>query len=80
METKKHILLVEDDQPLRESMARFLGQNGFLVTESVDLADATRRLQRDAFDLVLLDLTLPDGNGMDILERFAGNIRTAWWC
>jgi DNA-binding NtrC family response regulator len=71
METKTRILLVEDDAPLRESVARFLGQNGFMVTESVDLADATRRLQRDAFDLVLLDLTLPDGDGMDILERFA---------
>ena len=71
METKTRILLVEDDAPLRESVARFLGQNGFMVTESVDLADATRRLQRDAFDLVLLDLTLPDGDGMDVLERFA---------
>jgi len=71
METKKRILLVEDDAPLRESVARFLGQNGFLVTESVDLADASRRLHRDAFDLVLLDLTLPDGDGMDILARFA---------
>jgi DNA-binding NtrC family response regulator len=73
METKKRILLVEDDAPLRESMARFLGQNGFLVTESVDLADASRRLHRDVFDLVLLDLTLPDGDGMDILARFARN-------
>ncbi|MCU0236191.1 MAG: sigma-54 dependent transcriptional regulator [Acidobacteria bacterium] len=71
MEQKKRILLVEDDAPLRESVGRFLGQNGFLVSESVDLADASRRLQRETFDLVLLDLTLPDGDGMDILERFA---------
>jgi DNA-binding NtrC family response regulator len=71
METKKRILLVEDDSPLRESVGKFLGENGFLVAESSGLADATGRLNRDAFDLVLLDLTLPDGNGMDILERFS---------
>jgi DNA-binding NtrC family response regulator len=73
METIKRILLVEDDAPLRESVGKFLGQNGFQVTESIDLADATHRLKREAFDLVLLDLTLPDGDGMDILERFAGH-------
>jgi len=71
METKKRILLVEDDAPLRESIGKFLAQNGFLVAESIGLADASRRLGRDPFDLILLDLTLPDGDGMDILERFS---------
>jgi len=70
--TKKHILLVEDDAPLRESIKKFLSQNDFQVAASDCLADATRQLGQTAFDLVLLDLTLPDGNGLDLLERFAG--------
>jgi two-component system response regulator PilR (NtrC family)/two-component system response regulator HydG len=67
----KNILLVEDDAPLRESIKNFLGQNDFQVATSDCLADATRRLGQTAFDLVLLDLTLPDGNGLDLLERFS---------
>lgn len=71
MEKQRHILLVEDDKPLREALDKFLGQNGFRVTQSACLADAMRQLQESSFDLVLLDLTLPDGNGLDILERFS---------
>jgi DNA-binding NtrC family response regulator len=71
MENQKHILLVEDDKPLREALDKFLGQNDFRVTQSACLADAMRQLEEITFDLVLLDLTLPDGNGLDILERFS---------
>lgn len=71
MEKQRHILLVEDDKPLREALDKFLGQNGFRVTQSACLTDAMRQLQESSFDLVLLDLTLPDGNGLDILERFS---------
>jgi DNA-binding NtrC family response regulator len=71
MEKQKHILLVEDDKPLREALDKFLGQNAFRVTQCACLADAMRQLEETIFDLVLLDLTLPDGNGLDILERFS---------
>jgi len=71
MEPNPRILLVEDDAPLRESMRRFLDGNGFRTAESGGLADARRRLEQEFFDLVLLDLTLPDGDGMNILEWFA---------
>ena len=66
----KYILLVEDDAPLRESIRKFLERNGCRVAESSGLADAARLLSQADFDLILLDLTLPDGNGMEILERF----------
>ena len=71
MEKQKHILLVEDDKPLREALEKFLGQNDIQVTPSACLADAMSQLEANAFDLILLDLTLPDGNGLDILERFS---------
>jgi len=75
MENPKHILLVEDDAPLRESIRKFLERSGYRISESSGLAEATRRLEQGAFDMVLLDLTLPDGNGMDILDRFAALYR-----
>ena len=75
MEIKKHILLVEDDQPLRESIKKFLIKNDFLVAESSTLAGTLDQLGGDSFDLILLDLSLPDGNGLDILEKFSGKYR-----
>ena len=71
MKKQKHILLVEDDKPLREALEKFLVQNDFQVSQSPCLADAMRQLEGTVFDLILLDLTLPDGNGLDILERFS---------
>ena len=53
------------------STGRFLGQNHFQVTQSACLADAMKQLQAESFELVLLDLTLPDGNGLELLERFS---------
>jgi two-component system, NtrC family, response regulator AtoC len=75
MKIKKNILLVEDDQPLRESVRKFLVQNDFLVAESATLAEARRQLEDDGFDLILLDLSLPDGNGLDILKKFSERYR-----
>ena len=43
MEKQRHILLVEDDKPLREALDKFLGQNGFRVTQSACLAEAMRQ-------------------------------------
>jgi two-component system NtrC family response regulator len=71
MEKQKHILLVEDDKPLREALGKFLGQHDFRVSHSACLANAMQQLEEVPFDLVILDLTLPDGNGLDILERFS---------
>jgi len=75
MKSKKHILLVEDDQPLRESIKKFLMQNEFLVAESSTMAGALSQLAADGFDLILLDLSLPDGNGLDILDQYSGKYR-----
>jgi two-component system response regulator AtoC len=70
MTDKKRILLIEDDAPLRESIRKFLERSGYRAAESGTLAEAARLLGQEAFDLLLLDLKLPDGSGMDILERF----------
>ncbi|HET9954857.1 MAG TPA: response regulator, partial [Polyangiaceae bacterium] len=57
------ILLVDDEQIVRRSVARLLRQAGFQVVEAESGADALAMYQRSPFDLVLLDVDMPDMDG-----------------
>ena len=61
-----HVLLVEDDPAFRRSLAILAGRVGYDVDEAADLDSARACLQARAPDLVVLDLDLPDGNGLDL--------------
>ena len=65
----KHILIVEDDTTLREGLAAALLNDRLLVQTSADLAEARRVLQGQAFDLLLLDVNLPDGSGIELCRE-----------
>ena len=66
-----HILVVDDDDRLRELLRKFLSENGFLVSVACDAADARTRLAGLTFDLIVLDLMMPGENGLD----FAADLR-----
>jgi DNA-binding NtrC family response regulator len=68
------LLLVDDEDSFRRLIARELGHSGWTVEEAGTLGEARRLLQRRAFPIVLLDLRLPDGNGLDLL----GEIRESF--
>ncbi len=75
MSTSKRILLVDDDQPLRASLAEQLTMHEeFDVTESATGSDAMARAKNDGYDLVLLDIGLPDLDGREVcrMMRRAG--------
>ena len=61
-----HILHVEDDRDLQRVVAAIVGGDA-RVEPAFTLAEARRRLAGESFDLVILDLALPDGSGMDLL-------------
>ena len=61
----KKILLVEDDRILSETLIRHLNQNGYHATFAYTKEDAVMKIRNLKFDLILLDVTLPDGNGFD---------------
>jgi len=63
------ILLVEDEDLLRWSLVKRLTQAGHEVSEAENLAQATVHLDHERPDLMLLDLALPDGHGLDLLDR-----------
>ena len=62
-----HVLLVEDDADLATAMRGFLGARGFVVSQAANLAEARRLLPLSQWGVVLLDLHLPDGDGIDLL-------------
>jgi two-component system, OmpR family, phosphate regulon response regulator OmpR len=61
-----HILVVDDDPRLRNLLERYLRQNGYLVSAAGDAAEARARLEQIAFDLIVLDVMLPDMDGVTL--------------
>jgi DNA-binding response OmpR family regulator len=64
-----HILMIEDDRRLAEMVADYLRQSGFTVSHAETGAAGLAALRRDAVDVALLDLMLPDGDGLDVFRR-----------
>lgn len=62
------ILLVEDEPALRSTLIEALRQGGYVVEVAADYAQAYDKIKVYRYDCVLLDLTLPDGNGLDLLR------------
>lgn len=62
------ILLVEDDPAIARTVAYVLEREGWQVTHCLQLRDARAQLQRQAIDALVLDLGLPDGNGLELLR------------
>jgi two-component system phosphate regulon response regulator OmpR len=64
-----HILVVDDDQRIRDLLARFLFENGFRVTPAADAAAARAAMRGLTFDLVVLDVMMPGTNGIDFARE-----------
>ncbi len=64
----KTILLVEDDQDLAELTSEYLMQHGYKVTVSNDGLSAVKHIQENAPDLVILDLMLPNLDGLEVCK------------
>lgn len=63
------ILIVEDEPSLCEMMERLLCRERYVVETAADYASALRKIEDYAYDCVLLDVMLPDGNGLRLLAR-----------
>ena len=69
MDSKGLILLVEDNDGLNRSNSRALTMRGYTVAAALTLAEAKRHLAEAQPDIILLDVELPDGNGIDFCEE-----------
>ena len=68
----KHLLVVDDDPKLRELLRRYLTENQFEVSLAQDGPSMNRLMQRQPFDLVVLDLMMPGEDGLSIVRRLRG--------
>lgn len=65
---QKHILLVEDDEAIREMVENFLLLEGFVVTTAKNGEEALQYCLNHPFDLVILDIMIPKLNGLEVLK------------
>ncbi|HEL3808848.1 TPA: response regulator [Stenotrophomonas maltophilia] len=69
----RRLLIVEDDSELRHNLELLLGREQLQIVAVGTLAGALEQLSTVTFDCMVMDLSLPDGSGYDLLEHMAGN-------
>lgn len=65
----KNILIIDDEEKLRHLLVRIIKSEGFEVFEAPDLKSGFKNLETNDIDVVLCDVKLPDGNGVDFLQK-----------
>ncbi|WP_165930275.1 sigma-54-dependent transcriptional regulator [Flavobacterium sp. GT3P67] len=65
----KNILIIDDEEKLRSLLARIVKSEGFEVLEASDLKSGLKKLEHNDIDVVLCDVKLPDGNGVDFVQK-----------
>lgn len=68
----KKILIVEDNDLLNRTLAYNLTSDGYEVESAYNYKDAVKHLKKTEFDVALLDINLPDGNGLDLCDEIRG--------
>jgi DNA-binding response OmpR family regulator len=67
MSSRQRVLIVEDERTLRRALVAFLRSKEIEVSEAGSLVEARAWLARGSFDVVVLDVGLPDGDGLSLL-------------
>ena len=71
-----HILVVDDDDGIRDLVKQYLNQNNFLVTTSNSAEDAENKINIIKFDLIVLDIMMPKKSGLELLEENKNKLNT----
>ena len=70
---KFHILVVDDDNRIRELVKEYLVENNFLVTTAKDAPDAKKKLEIVKFDILILDIMMPGESGLSLTKEIKKN-------
>ena len=71
-----HILVVDDDDGIRELVKKYLSENSFLISTSENAEDASKKIQTIKFDLIILDIMMPGKSGLDFIKENKKNLET----
>ena len=72
----KQVLLVEDDKGLSDGVVLGLTQAPYRITQSFSIEEALKNIRMKAFSLIILDLSLPDGNSYELLKQIRRAVET----
>ena len=72
--SKTHILIVDDDNRIRDLLKEYLKENNYIVSTSENAENAKIKLTHFKFDLIVLDVMMPGQNGYDLTEEIKKNI------
>jgi DNA-binding NtrC family response regulator len=67
---KQHILVVDDETPIRELLDSYFRKRGYKVTTAETAAEALRLADEVPLNLIILDIVLPDADGLELLGNF----------
>lgn len=65
----RKVLIIDDEEKLRTLLARIISLEGFEVMQAADCKSALKKLEQIEVDVVLCDVKLPDGNGVDLVKK-----------
>ena len=73
---KAHILIVDDDDRIRDLVKQYLSQNNYLVSTAKDSDDAFKKTKVIKFDLIILDIMMPGKTGLEFTKEYKIKINT----
>ena len=73
---KAHILVVDDDDGIRQLVKQYLNQNNYLVTTAKNAEDALKKIEIVKFDLIVLDIMMPGKTGLEFTNENKSKIDT----
>jgi len=73
---KFHILVVDDDDRIRELVKEYLAENNFIVTTAKDAMDAKSKIEIIKFDILILDIMMPGQSGLSLTKEIKKNNKT----
>ena len=76
VEARHKLLLVDDDEGLRETLADFFEMEGYLIDQAEDIAKARERIALQTPDLILLDVNMPGGTGLTLAAEIRASMTT----
>ena len=71
-----HILVVDDDDGIRNLLKKYLSEKNFLITTASSAEDAQEKILAIKFDLIVLDIMMPGQSGLDFISQNRGKINT----
>jgi len=71
-----HILVVDDDEGIRDLVKKYLNENNYLVNTAVNAEDAVAKIELIEFDLIILDIMMPGKSGLEFIQENKKKIKT----